>query len=384
MRIAYVDPRPVPGSSVEALQIAQNVDAFARIGNPIDLVTPQPPSDASIVDTLGRPWHAGVRAAYVPDYRLRWWAPSRSNRMFFRAARRWLRSERPDAVWVRHLRLAEAILAMPDAPAVFFETHEVFARTLAEHPGASPRKVARLRALEQRVYAGSRGIIALTRALADDVHADYGSSTPMLIAADGFDRVLADRATAVPLGVEPVILYIGSLHPWKGVEIAIRAMRDVAHGSLVIVGGDEASVERLRALADEEEVGERVRLVGAVAPCRRFDWIAAATLCVLPLSSARIASRYTSPLKLFEYLALGKPVVTTDLASMREAVVHAKSAWLVEKAEPKGYAEAINRLLADPALRRTLAEEARLASRTRTWEARARSIRRFIADNALG
>ncbi|HEY3583676.1 MAG TPA: glycosyltransferase family 1 protein, partial [Casimicrobiaceae bacterium] len=157
MRVAYVDPHPVPGPGVEALQIAQNVDAYARAVDRIDLVTPRPPPTASLDALLGRPWHARVRVAHTPDYRDRWWAPSNSNRLFFHAVRRWLRRERPDAVWVRHLRCARAILAMPDSPPVFFETHEVFARTHGEHAPHARRKVARLRRLEQRVYARSRG-----------------------------------------------------------------------------------------------------------------------------------------------------------------------------------------------------------------------------------
>jgi glycosyltransferase involved in cell wall biosynthesis len=379
MRVAYVDPHPVPGPGVEALQIAQNVDAYARAVDHIDLVTPRPPPTASLDALLGRPWHARVRVAHTTDYREHWWAPSNSNRLFFHAVRRWLRRERPDAVWVRHLRCARAILAMPDAPPVFFETHEVFARTHGEHAPHARRKVARLRRLEQRVYARSRGIIALTAELADDLRADYRSLAPLLVAADGVDAILAQKARAVALGHDPVILYIGSLHPWKGVDVAIAAMRDVARGVLVIVGGDEPAIAPLRARAAQEGVVERVRFVGAVAPKQRFDWIAAATLCVLPLSNATIAARYTSPLKLFEYLALGKPVVTTDLPAIREVVEHGKNAWLVACAEAGAFAAGINTLLDDDAQRRALGVAALATGIQRTWDARVRSIGHFMA-----
>ena len=382
MRVAYVDPHPVPGPSVEALQIAQNVDALARAGDRVDLVTPQPRHDDRVDDTLGRPWDAGVRTAYVPDYRERWWAPARSNRLFFHAARRWLAKERPDAVWVRHLRCAESILAMRDPPPVFFETHEVFARTLAEQPEAPRRKVTRLRTLERSVYERAHGIIALTSALADDLRDDYEAKSPMMVAADGVDALLAAQARPVSLGRHlPVILYIGSLHPWKGVDIVVRAMRDVAQATLAIVGGNGSGLAALRECARQHGVADRVRFVGAVPPRKRFDWIAAATLCVLPLSLSRIASRYTSPLKLFEYLALGKPVVTTDLPSMREVVEHGNNAWLVPHADPACYAEAINTLLRDDALRSRLGAQARRTGTACTWDARANRIHRFMTDH---
>lgn len=381
MRVAYVDPRAVPGPGVEALQIAQNVDALARAGDAVDLVTPQPPSGASIENALGRGFHERVRTAYLPDYRERWWALRHSNRLFFHAARRWLARERPDAVWVRHLRCARAILAARDAPPVFFETHEVFARTLAEKKDAPARKVARLRALEAGVYARSRGIIALTSALANDLRDDYDATTPMLVAADAVDAVLASRVRPVSLDFDPVILYIGSLHPWKGVDIAVRAMREVARGTLVIVGANGTSLAALQACVRDEGVADRVHFAGQVAPRNRFDWIAAATLCVLPLSLSRIASRYTSPLKLFEYLALGKPVVTTDLPSIREVVEHGRNAWLVAHADPGAYAEAINSLLRDDALRARLGAEALRTGAASTWDARATRIRGFIAGH---
>ncbi|HEY3459446.1 MAG TPA: glycosyltransferase family 4 protein, partial [Casimicrobiaceae bacterium] len=247
------------------------------------------------------------------------------------------------------------------------------------HAPHARRKVARLRRLEQRIYARSRGIIALTAALAGDLQADYRSLAPLLVAADGVDAILAQNARPVALGHDPVILYIGSLHPWKGVDVAIAAMRDVARGMLVIVGGDEPEIARLRARAVQEGVGERVRFVGAVAPKQRFDWIAAATLCVLPLSTATIAARYTSPLKLFEYLALGKPVVTTDLPAIREVVEHEKNAWLVARAEAGAFAAGINALLDDDARRSALGTAARATGTERTWDARARSIGEFIA-----
>ena len=380
MRIAYIDPHPVPGPGVEALQIAQNVDAFARGGDEVCLVTPEPPAGASVGDLLGRPWHPGLHPSYVPDYRTRWWAPSRSNQMFFAAARRWLRRERPDAVWSRHLRCAAAVLAMRDGPPVIFETHEVFACTLAEQPGASRRKVCRLRRLEQRVYAGSRGIIALTAGLADDLRVDYRDTAPILVAADGADAILAARADPVRAGDEPVILYLGSLHAWKGVDTVIRAMRGVPIGTLVIAGGDAQAVQRVRKLAEAESVADRVRTVGAVPPRQRFDWIAAATLCVLPLSQSRIAARYTSPLKLFEYLTLGKPVIVADLPTTREVLEHDRNAWLVPRIEPEDFAEAINRLLADAELRARLAAGAAELGRAHTWDARAAKIRRFMIE----
>ncbi len=105
-----------------------------------------------------------------------------------------------------------------------------------------------------------------------------------------------------------------------------------------------------RALADEHDVARRVVFHGAVEPGRRFEWIHQVDICLLPLTETSIGGRYTSPLKLFEYMAAGKAIIVSDLPSMRQVLTSERDALLVPVGDPQAFARAIERMLQDTAL----------------------------------
>jgi glycosyltransferase involved in cell wall biosynthesis len=383
MRIAYLDPHPVPDAIPEALQMLQTVDALARVGAAVTLVTPSPGGDPDPAAILGRPLARGARLVYLADLRQRWWAPSRSNKLFYVQARRWLRENRADAVLARNLRLAEEILDEPGLAPVFFETHEVFAQSFREeHPNMDRRRRVKLAALAKRerlVYARSRGLVALTQLLADDIRTEYALPTPIVVAPDGVDLEAA-RIADVPRAAnpQPVLLYLGSLHPWKGVETAVAAMRDLPGAMLHVAGGAEVRIAELAALATHHGVRERVRFLGAVPPVQRFEVIAGADICLLPLTKTSIASRYTSPLKLFEYLAMGKPVIASDLDSVREVLTDGEDALLVPAADAAALAHGVRRVLEDAALAARIGRNAKARAAAFGWDARAKRMLDFM------
>jgi glycosyltransferase involved in cell wall biosynthesis len=96
-----------------------------------------------------------------------------------------------------------------------------------------------------------------------------------------------------------------------------------------------------------------------------------ASILVLPNTPSSISERYTSPLKLFEYLAMGRAIVASDLPAIREILVHEESALLVPAGNSAALAAAIERLAADPALAARLAAGARALAPRFTWDARA-------------
>ena len=387
MKLAYLDPHPVPDAIPEALQILQTVDALARVGASVTLVTPAPEGDADPAAILGRPLASGATLVHLADLRRRWWAPSRSNKLFYVQARRWLRENRADAVLARNLRLAEEIVDEPGLAPLFFETHEVFAQSFREeHPDMDRRRRVKLAVLEKRerlVYARSRGLVALTQLLADDVRSEYGLPTPIVVAPDGVDVEAARLADVTrPANEKPVLLYLGSLHPWKGVEVAVEAMRDLPGAMLHVAGGAEVRIAELAALATLHGVRDRVLFLGAVPPVRRFEVIGGADVCLLPLTKTSIASRYTSPLKLFEYMAMGKPVVASNLDSIREVLTDGEDALLVQAADPRALARGVERVLGDPALATRLGGTAKARAAAFGWDARAKRMLEFMRAHA--
>jgi glycosyltransferase involved in cell wall biosynthesis len=389
VQLAYIDPYPVPGVSPSTLQILQMADAFAQAGARIDLVTPA--SGLDPVEVLGRAPQHGLRLVHLPDWRKRWFFPFSSHRPFFFQALNWVRRHRPRAIFVRNLKLAAWLLPRLDGIPLYFETHELFAQSFVENQPPQPgwrarRKLALLTYREQLVYQGSAGVFALTHALADDLVERYALSKPPSVLPDGVDALaLVDALQAQKAPSEELrpfrVLYLGSLHPWKGVEVLVKAMRHLPGVELWIAGGEPARIAALQAMA--ADLGQAsIRFLGKVPPAKRFGVIAECDLCTLPLTRTSIGSRYTSPLKLFEYMGMGKAVVASDLPSLREVVRHGENGWLVEPENPEALAAAIRQLQDDPARRAAIGRQAALDAGQLTWESRARRALEIMALSA--
>ena len=374
------------------------VDALGSLGTRVTLVTPKPDSVTDARAILGHDISTNVQARHLESRRGLWrWL--RSNQPFYRMAAATLKETKADAVLVRNLKMAEHLLRhAPNVP-LFFETHELFAQSYREeHPRMNLRRHHKLAALAQReefVYRNATGLVALTPLLVEDIRTTYRVETPATVAPDGVDLEQARTPVATtphttPGGAEveqrreqlpttPWLLYLGSLHPWKGVDTLVRAMAHVKQpAELHIVGGSAARIEELRALADEFDVIRRVVFHGPVEPGRRFEYIHRADICLLPLTDTGLGGRYTSPLKLFEYMAAGKAIVVSDLPSMHQVLTPEQNALLVPSGEPEAFAQAIDRLLMDKALKTRLGDAAKSRAQNFSWRARSETILRFI------
>lgn len=379
--ICYVHQDPVPAITPSALQLLQMLDGFGRAGVATTLVAPRSMTHPAAL--LGHALSPNVNIDTVPELRKRWYFPFASYKFVHLALCRRIAVRQPPLLYVRNLKLAESLLRrFPEIP-LFFETHELFAASFAESQHASSTAHARrkLEALERReafVYARAAGIIALTGALAVDICQRYRIKTPMLVAHDAVDETVLNLPAPSVDETEPVWLYLGSLHPWKGVDILVEALPHCRRGTLWIAGGKPAEIARLEARAADLGVAQRLCCLGQVPPTERFGVIAQATACLLPSSATQIGSRYTSPLKLFEYLALGKPIVAADLPALREVVTDGANALLVPVGDAQAVATALNRLATESELARRMAEANLQLATKHTWSQRAERIMTFI------
>lgn len=377
MHLLYPDPHPVPDDIPETLQILSTVDALGQLGVNVTLVTPEPDKPISPQDVLGHALSENVELMHLPRPK------GRSNKPFYRALVAQRLEMGADAVLVRNLKMAEALLKAGETQ-LFFETHEHFTQVYREehpNPGLKQRwKLRQLAKREEGIYRGAKGIITLTQLLAEDLNAAYGQLPPIAVAPDGVDLERAKESASGTLEAESQLLYLGSLHPWKGVEVLIEAMQWVDKARLRIVGGHPKRIEELQQKTRELGVADQVLFSGHVPPEQRFKVIAEADVCVLPLIDTSIGSRYTSPLKLFEYMAVGRAVVASDLPSLREILQDGQNALLTPAGDSKALAQALNRLMADTDLRNALAATARKDATHYSWVARARSILNLITS----
>jgi glycosyltransferase involved in cell wall biosynthesis len=256
--------------------------------------------------------------------------------------------------------------------AVFAEEH---ARLYAADGAASSAKLERLDARERRVVRGAAGVVAITGALRKTLEDRHGAAASSSVVPDGTrlpEELPQPRAPHSPRRVT----YIGQLYPWKGVDVLVEAMRGIEDAELVIVGGlpPEPDLERLKALAARLSVADRVRFRGFVPPPGLDAERASADAFVIPLLDSTTARLFTSPLKLFEAMASGRPIVASDLPSIREILRHEENALLATPGDPGALVRAIERLLREPALSARLAARAFDDVKAYSWDRRAQRL----------
>jgi glycosyltransferase involved in cell wall biosynthesis len=369
VRLLYAFPEPLPLPRARSLQVLQSLAALAARGVDITLAhAPVPGSPCPFTASgLARP--AGVKllplsrrlpgplAALPPD----------SGRLFLLRLLQHLRRQDYDIVYVRHLKLAAALLRdRPGLPLVY-EAHEVFGRT------AAPRKAAIQRALEAAVLRGARTVICNSGGTAAALAGDYTPHCTLTVVPNGVDWPEHLPEKHWPQAGRQVI-YSGSLFPWKGAEVLTAAAAALPGCHIHLYGGSPERVTALRAAAPAS--GALLTFHGTVPRARVLDALGAACIAVLP-NRPLTDSDFTSPLKLFEYMAHGCAIVASDLPALREILGADDAVW-VRPDDPAALAAGIAALAADPQRARHMGDRLRDKARGYTWEARAATIHALL------
>ena len=186
------------------------------------------------------------------------------------------------------------------------------------------------------------------------------------------------QGTAIPDGLPPPgedhVLFLGRLDVWhKGIDTLVRAWARLPRPCfpLVVAGnGDPAAVERLV----RDAGARRVRLVGRLNHADALAAIRRAAFVCLP---SRMEG---SPLVLYEALALGKPVVASDIAPIAAVLPHGLAGLRVLPGSEKALAEALAQLMGDGRLRRRMGTAAAELGKRYTWRAVADRQERFYRE----
>ena len=301
----------------------------------------------------------------------------------------------PDIVFTRDLTLADLLVELPRAirPRLVYESHGYAPAVAAERPraisGAAPassRKLARLTRRESRVWRRAAGYVTLTRVHQQELQDRFGARENAAIVPDGVRLDGLRTLTPAPSSRPFTITYAGHLYPWKGVDVLIDALAEVPDAEARIVGGQpgEGDHVRLDARARERGVAPRVTFTGWLPPASVKAELARAHVLVLPNPRTHTSERYTSPLKLFEYLASGRPIVASDLAAIREVLRDDENALLVEPGSAAALAGALRRIAGDRALGERLAARAFEDAASYGWDTRAEKIEAVIETARAG
>lgn len=173
-----------------------------------------------------------------------------------------------------------------------------------------------------------------------------------------------------------LVMYVGHFYDWKGADMAVETWKKSFAGReavvLVLVGGHERDISRLKG-----KIGgdcSNILLLGHKPKKLIPKYLMAADILILPNQPVSAESeKYTSPIKMFEYMASGRPIVASDLPSIRE-ILGDETALFFEPTSGAALVKSIEILLADQGKAKALAEAARHQAESYTWKGRAERI----------
>ncbi|KND50758.1 MAG: Glycosyltransferase [Parcubacteria bacterium C7867-001] len=359
MKLVYLSTARVPDEWAHVIQIMKMCEAFADAGHDVTLAIPQR-GRTSGEDPFT---YAGVRSNFrivkLPcvdvnpgsQGKMLFWLRTFS---FLVVARCYLLCTAYDLLYTREL------FALGDLTKTVFELHsQTDAVRRARHS-----------------LIRSRAVVCISQGLADDVVVSGIPREKLVVAPDGvslgdFERPESSDLARKRLGIpsdKPVALYIGILDTWKGVETLYAAAALMPEVRTVVIGAHDGAEKRLaveyphvtfipfqpyRELANNQQIAD---------------------VLILPNSGKEaISAKYTSPLKLFSYMASGKPIVASDLPSLRE-VLSESNTFFAKADDPASFAATVRYVLAHPEEARARASAAQKNVTRYSWTARAEHI----------
>jgi len=220
-------------------------------------------------------------------------------------------------------------------------------------------------------------IVVISRGLKKDL--DKKGIKNILVAPDGVDLkdfdVKADRKKLkLPLD-KKLVLYTGHLYNWKGVKTLALASKYI-DGLVVFIGGIKWYLSDFKKFVKKESLN--VLILGHKDYSLIPFYLSCSDCLVLTgtLKSA-VSKKYTSPMKMFEYMASKRPIVASNLDSFKE-ILNDKNSILVESDNEKALASGINKVLNNKNLAENISSQAYLDVQKYSWDNRAKKILDFI------
>ena len=172
--------------------------------------------------------------------------------------------------------------------------------------------------------------------------------------------------------------YTGHLYPGRGINLLLDIAERLKDMNFILVGGESSDVQRVRETAQNRGLSN-VTVTGFIPNAELPLYQAACDVLLMPYqrqvaaSSGGDISRYLSPMKLFEYLAAGRAICSSDLPVLRE-ILSEEIAVLIQPDDITGWVGALRNLRENPKRWAELAENARQTSSQYSWDSRAKKI----------
>ena len=378
MKIYYIAHARMPTEKAHGFTIAKSCESFARTGAEVELVLPRRINvfNGDLFDVYNVARIFKTRYLYVLDL-LRYNASRNAyiiqvltfyvNVFFYML----FRARKNVIVYTRE---SHVILLSLIGFRVVYESHHIFDRR------------ASFFSLCRRAYR----IVTISGALQNTFLQHGFDEKKVIVAPSGVDlgtfaisveKTVARHELNLSEG-KSIVLYTGNFTTMgedKGIADIITALREVPEVLFIAAGGSERDQERYRTLAWEKGVGERVLFFGHAPQSKLALYQQAADVLLMPFPDTPHYRNHMSPVKMFEYMASGRPIIASNLPTIRE-VLNDTNAVIVPPGDPHALAEMISSLLHDPKRAVALALKARENVEQYSWKNRAERVMALITS----
>jgi len=365
MRIVAIAGSQIPSDTANSLQVMKACNALVQLGHDLTVLVPYLNLQPS---TFNLKQHYGLQT----DFHIEW-LPTSNRRLFPWQAMRHARTLKPDLIysWL----INSAVLALLVKLPTVFEIHI--------------QPTGMLGPAWHRAFAGLRGrkrLASITQALMNVLerkHNIHFKADEVVIAPNGVDlerfASLPDPITArqrLDLPPTPTVICTGHLYAGRGANLFLALAKEIPQAHFVWVGGKPEDVETWKQRVKSDNVTFTGFIPNQVLPLYQ----SAADILLMPYSRSIMGSSgmadsagVASPMKMFEYMAAERPIITADLPVIRE-VLNERNAVFCEPGDVVKWKLEIEKLLAEVPRRLALGKKAKDDVESYTWLARAEKI----------
>ncbi|MBN2772531.1 MAG: glycosyltransferase family 4 protein, partial [Spirochaetes bacterium] len=219
--------------------------------------------------------------------------------------------------------------------------------------------------IEKKIFNSATVIIAVSSFLKQQMIEKYRINEQKIImlpnASDPnfFSPAMSvEKIQIEKLANGPIVGFVGGFYTWHGLDLLIKAFVRVLQNdsnSILVLIGDGPEKKRIENMVEELQIRDNVFFAGKVSYHSLPAWISLFRVGVMPDSN-----NYGSPMKIFEYMAMGKPVVVPDYGPLRDAVEHGKEGFIFPKGNVEIMTSYINLLISNEELYNKMSRSARM------------------------
>jgi glycosyltransferase involved in cell wall biosynthesis len=363
----------------EGIHIREIVGALRELGHTVAMAAPQArpaPAPDAPTPAVGRPWLVRLHEL-LPSFVFRL-AEIAYNVVTYSVVRQAIRRQRPAFVYERYacFNIGGMLAARHAGVPTILEVNVPFAIAQDGHERLYFQRVAGV--IERAVFRQAAAIITVSTALKQMLVDTGVPAEKITVMPNGINtRHFTGQADGASvrarygLGDAVVVGTVGSMRAWHGVDLLIDIIPELLAKAprcrFLIVGAGEL-LEPLEAQVAATAFADRVIFTGAVPHEQVQHLIAAMDVAVAPNSNG-----YASPMKVFEYMALGKPTVAPRLGPLQEVITDGVTGVLATPGDRESLKDAIAGLAADAERRAAIGAAAQAAVfAERTWIENAR------------